>query len=88
MKKTTGKYRKAPRDVADAIDQSVIVRDFLPSPEEMVLKEKTRKVTINLSENSLNFFKNTARKYHVSYQKMIKRILDRYSDIYMANHKS
>lgn len=85
MKKTTSSYVKAPHDIAEAIGKSVVIKDFLPSPEELAVKEKTRKITINLSENSLVFFKKAAKKYHVSYQNMIKNILDKYSDFYKKN---
>ena len=33
------------------------VKDFLPSPEELVLKENTVKVTISLTKDSVDFFK-------------------------------
>lgn len=55
-----------------------VVSDFLPSPKELALKEETVKVTLSLSKNSLNFFKQEAQKHQVSYQKMIRRLLDEY----------
>ncbi len=59
-----------------------IVRDFLPSPEELVFREDNIKVTISLSERSVNFFKTVAKKNHTQYQKMIRRLLDLYVDQY------
>jgi len=53
--------------------------DFLPSPEELVLKDETVKVTIALSKTSIDFFKREAKKHHTQYQKMIRRLLDEYS---------
>jgi len=53
--------------------------DFLPSPEELVLKDETVKVTIALSKASIDFFKREAKKHHTQYQKMIRRLLDEYS---------
>jgi len=82
MNKKTIKYSNAPKDVAEAIEKSKIIADFLPSPDELVLKEKVRKITINLSEKSLSFFKNSAKKHHVPYQNMIKKVLDRYTEHY------
>ena len=41
-----------------------VVSDFLPSPEELVLKDETVKVTIALSKASVDFFKNEARKHN------------------------
>ena len=59
-----------------------IVRDFLPPPEGLVLKEEQVKVTISLSKKSVDFFKTVARQNHTSYQKMIRRVIDLYSTNY------
>lgn len=59
------------------------VIDFLPKPEELVLKETKKRVTITLSESSLDFFKRAAKKYGASYQAMIRRLLD----LYAANQR-
>lgn len=40
-----------------------IVRDFLPSPEELVFREKDVKITLSLSRKSVDFFKNEAAKH-------------------------
>jgi predicted DNA binding CopG/RHH family protein len=56
-----------------------VIKDFLPSPEELALKEETVKVTISLSKASVEFFKNEAKKYNTQYQKMIRRLLDEYT---------
>lgn len=56
-----------------------VIPDFLPSPEELALKEKTVKVTIALSKTSVDFFKNEAKKHNTQYQKMIRRLLDEYT---------
>ncbi len=55
-----------------------IVPDFLPGPEELVYKEDTVKVTIALSRDSVDFFKDEAKKHNTQYQKMIRRLLDAY----------
>lgn len=55
-----------------------VISDFLPSPEELVLKEKKSKVTLTLTEKSLKFFKDNARKHGASYQAMIRRLIDYY----------
>ena len=59
-----------------------VVKDFLPPPEQLVLKEDTVKVTISLSKSSVEFFKKMAKKNHTQYQKMIRRILDIYASLY------
>ncbi len=56
-----------------------VVSDFLPSPEELALKDETIKITIALSKASVDFFKNEAQKYNTQYQKMIRRLLDEYA---------
>jgi predicted DNA binding CopG/RHH family protein len=54
------------------------VADFLPSPEELILKSEQTKVTISLSSESVAFFKQAAKKHHTQYQKMIRLLLDEY----------
>jgi len=60
-----------------------VVPDFLPAPEELAFKEDTVKVTITLSKESIEFFKQEARKHHTQYQKMIRKLLD----VYTLAHK-
>ncbi|MHC4671720.1 MAG: CopG family transcriptional regulator [Planctomycetota bacterium] len=55
-----------------------MVKDFLPSPEELAFKEDTVKVTMSLSKSSVDYFKKVAKRYHTQYQKMIRRLLDEY----------
>jgi len=57
-----------------------IVEDFLPSPEDLAFKEENVKITITLSKSSVNFFKKEAKKNHTQYQRMIRRLLDHYTD--------
>jgi predicted DNA binding CopG/RHH family protein len=59
-----------------------VVKDFLPRPEDLVLKEDTVKVTLNLSKSSIQFFKGIARKHGSQYQKVIRNLLDKYSSHY------
>ncbi len=56
-----------------------VVDDFLPAPEELAFREETVKITIALSKASIDFFKQEAAKHNVSYQKMIRRLLDEYT---------
>lgn len=62
----------------EPMDDVKVIQDFLPSPEELAFKEKTVKVTISLSRNSVEYFKEMAKIYHTQYQKMIRRLLDEY----------
>ncbi len=45
----------------EKIGEVEIVKDFLPKPEDLVFKEDTVKVTLNLSRSSVEFFKKVAR---------------------------
>ena len=60
------------------------VKDFLPPPGELALKEKTVRVTINLNEDSINFFKKEAKKLGVPYQKLIRKVVDLYAVHHVA----
>jgi hypothetical protein len=59
-----------------------VVRDFLPSPDQLVLKEDNLKVTISLKKSSIDFFKKQAKKHKTSYQKMIREVVDWYASHY------
>ena len=62
-----------------------IVKDFLPPPDQLVLKEENIKVTISLNKSSVEFFKKEAEKHHTSYQKMIRRLIDWYAIKHQKN---
>ena len=62
----------------EPMDNIKITKDFLPSPEELIFKDKTVKVTISLSKSSVDYFKQIAKSYNTQYQKMIRRLLDEY----------
>jgi len=59
-----------------------IVDDFLPPPDQLVLKEDNVKVTISLKKSNIDFFKEEAEKNKTSYQKMIREVVDRYVSHY------
>ncbi|MBF0292620.1 MAG: CopG family transcriptional regulator [Nitrospinae bacterium] len=79
MRKRTAKKRIEYTD--EPLDLEVIT-DFLPQPENLVLKDETVKVTISLTRHSVDFFKRQAKRRHVSYQAMIKKALDLYASHY------
>ena len=56
-----------------------VVRDFLPPPDQLVLKEENVKITISLKKSSVDFFKKEALKNRTSYQKMIRQLVDWYT---------
>ena len=61
-----------------------IIKDFLPPPDQLILKEDGVKVTISLSQRSVDFFKAHAKRSNTSYQRMIRRLLDEYVMRYSA----
>jgi hypothetical protein len=62
-----------------------IIKDFLPSPDQLVLHEENVKITISLKKSSVEFFKKEAQKHHTSYQKMIRQVIDWYTSHYQKN---
>jgi len=71
--KHTQKYTDEPLGRLEVID------DFLPPPDQLVLKEDGVKVTISLSKKSVDFFKAHAARSKVPYQRMIRSLLDTYA---------
>jgi len=57
-----------------------VVKDFLPSPDKLVLREANVKVTLSLSQRSVDFFKRAAKKQRVPYQRMIRALVDAYAE--------
>lgn len=70
------KYTDAPDDVD--LENARIIKDFLPPPGQLVFKEKTIKITLSVSESSVDFFKREAGKHGVKYQQMIRGLIDKY----------
>ena len=75
MKKAI-KYTDEPFDVD--LNGAKIIDDFLPPPDKLVFKEKTVKITLNVSESSIRFFKREAEKQGVKYQQMLRALIDKY----------
>ena len=79
MKKKTI-YTNTPNNISKAINSSLVIDDFLPPPDKLIIKEDNSKVTILLSKKSISFFKDQSKKSGVPYQSMIKKVLDLYAD--------
>ena len=62
----------------EPIGDTELITDFLPSPDELALKNQNTKVTISLSSESVAYFKDAAKIHHMQYQKMIRQLLDEY----------
>ena len=61
-----------------------VVKDFLPSPDQLVLREDSVKVTISLSKSSVDYFKRVASENRTQYQKLIRKVLDLYASHFMS----
>ena len=72
MKKRKIKYRNEP------LGKLKIIKDFLPPPRDLVLKEKNIKVTLSLTKESIDFFKKQAKSHSTRYQKMIRALVQQY----------
>jgi predicted DNA binding CopG/RHH family protein len=57
-----------------------VIHDFLPPPEDLVVRDEGVKITISLSRRSIEFFKGEAKKHDTQYQRMIRRLLDAYAE--------
>jgi predicted DNA binding CopG/RHH family protein len=56
-----------------------VVKDLLPTPEELALHDETVKITISLTRRSVDYFKREAKLHHSQYQRMIRALLDEYA---------
>ena len=79
--------RKRIRYSDEPVGPVEIVPDFLPSPEELAREDDGVKVTLSLSRRSVEFFKAEARRQNVSYQRMIRRLVDSYAARYRAGSR-
>ncbi len=55
------------------------VKDFLPLPSELVKREETVKVTIELTRESVDFFKQLALQEKIPYQRLLRGLIDTYA---------
>lgn len=78
-----GKFMKSKIKYTDEpLGELRVVKDILPPPDQLILKEDNVKITIALKKSSIEFFKKEAKKQHTSYQKMIRQVIDWYASHY------
>ena len=73
MSKKTVEYSE------DEIGEVKVVKDFLPSPDQLAPRDDNVKVTLSLSRRSLEFFRREAERQRVPYQRMIRALIDEYA---------
>ncbi len=76
MKKRMQKNQDEP------IGKLVRIADFLPPPEQLLPSERTQKITIAVDDMTLRFFKATASKMGLKYQRMMREVLKGYANKY------
>lgn len=75
-------YTNAPADIAEELENSVPIDDFLPSPQsiaESLRKQETVPVTMKLKKNTVNIYKRFAAKKGIKYQTFVSSVLDTYA---------
>ncbi len=78
--------KKKINDADMPIGKLTRVKDMLPSPEELTASGRTVKVTLRLSVGSIKFFKQFAQKYNTKYQKLIRNLIDAYTEKFSLPH--
>ncbi len=80
-KKTKG-YSKAPPRVAEELEYSTFIDDFLPPPEiiaKSLEKRETIPVTMKLKKDTVERYKRFAEKKGIKYQTFVSTVLDTYA---------
>lgn len=75
-------YTNAPAEIARELKNSVVIKDFLPSPgiiAESLKKQETVPVTMNLKKDTLERYKRFATKKGIKYQTFVSTVLDTYA---------
>jgi predicted DNA binding CopG/RHH family protein len=74
--------RRTRKCTGEPLPRHKVVEDFLPPPDQLVLKEDGVKVTLSLNRKSVDFFNAHAAASEVPYQRMIRTLLDSYAERY------
>ncbi|MFZ2725950.1 MAG: hypothetical protein WAX77_06870 [Methylococcaceae bacterium] len=52
------------------------VDDFLPPPSQLIKREATVKIALEINLSSLDFFKQQAEYEHIPYQQILQNLID------------
>lgn len=71
----------------EPMEMGEVVKDFLPSPDQLVPKGKTKtnQVTLELTEESVRFFKAQAARKQIPYEKIIELLIEKYAHEYISD---
>lgn len=78
MKKKT-RNRKIKKADNRPVGKLTRVPDFLPSPEMLMQPENVTKITISIDTDTIEFFKEVAKKNGTKYQRMMREVLKSYA---------
>jgi hypothetical protein len=62
--------------------QMRLIKDFLPSPDQLAIKGRRVKVSVEMAQSSLDFFRQQAGKNKMPAKNMIGALLDTYATQY------
>jgi len=77
------KYTNAPKEVEESLERSIIIPNFSPLPEDvkkLAAKRAKKQVSIYLSVETIDKFKEVAKRDGSRYQTMISNVLDTYTE--------
>ena len=60
----------------EPLGEMKLAPDFLPSPKELALKNEQTKITISRNSESVAYLKETTKRRHMRYQKVICQLPD------------
>jgi hypothetical protein len=73
----TSKHKHTEPDVEVG---GTIIKDFLPSPDQLAFREEAEpRITITMTKSTVDFFKREATKRGAKYQTMMRKLLDSYA---------
>jgi predicted DNA binding CopG/RHH family protein len=75
-------YSNAPADIAEELESSAAIDDFLPSPEKLaksLKKQETVPVTMKLKKDTVERYKRFAARKGIKYQSFVSTLLDTYA---------
>lgn len=79
-------YTDAPKEVEESLERSIVIQNFIPTPEEVQKLASLRRkkpVSIYLSVETIERFQLAAKESGGRYQTMISNVLDAYSDAHL-----
>lgn len=79
------KNRKAFEEEDGPSRWAKVIPNFLPPPEALFPAEDTLKITLRLDRQSVEFYKDRAKRHGTKYQRMMREILKRYALHHLSN---